>query len=50
MMVNVIGFAYSALQGLNLSYQLASGKLVSASRIPYIFDFALDQVRFFFLT
>lgn len=45
MMVNAIGFAYSALQGLNLTYQLSSGKYVPGSHIRYIFDFTFDQVR-----
>ncbi|KAL8132433.1 hypothetical protein AgCh_008072 [Apium graveolens] len=42
--VNAIGGFYSALQGLNLAYQLSSGKLVSGSHLRYIFDFAVDQV------
>ncbi|WOG96442.1 hypothetical protein DCAR_0415777 [Daucus carota subsp. sativus] len=47
--VNAIGVFYSALQGLNLAYQLSSGKLVSGSHLRYIFDFAFDQILAYLL-
>lgn len=47
--VNAIGGFYSALQGLNLAYQLSSGKLVSGSHLRYIFDFAFDQILAYLL-
>lgn len=47
--VNAIGGFYSALQGLNLAYQLSSGKLVLGSHLRYIFDFAFDQILAYLL-
>lgn len=47
--VNAIGGFYSVLQGLNLAYQLSSGKLVSGSHLRYIFDFAFDQILAYLL-
>ncbi|XP_021727686.1 LOW QUALITY PROTEIN: CASP-like protein 4A1 [Chenopodium quinoa] len=48
MSVNVIGFAYSGLQGLDLLLQLTTGK-DSRSQVRYAFDFAGDQVLAYLL-
>ncbi|KAK1432784.1 hypothetical protein QVD17_09684 [Tagetes erecta] len=48
--VNVIGFAYSVLQGCDLAYQLLTGK--QFSRRHYLrcyFDFAMDQMLTYLL-
>jgi hypothetical protein len=44
MTINVIGFAYSGLQGLDLLHQLTTGKNLVGTRVRYSFDFAIDQV------
>lgn len=46
MSVNVIGFAYSGLQGLDLLHQLTTGKDLVGSQVRYSFDFAIDQVSY----
>uniref|UniRef100_A0A803MUJ2 CASP-like protein n=2 Tax=Chenopodium quinoa TaxID=63459 RepID=A0A803MUJ2_CHEQI len=48
MSVNVIGFAYSGLQGLDLLLQLTTRK-DSRSQVRYAFDFASDQVLAYLL-
>ncbi|XP_020230327.1 CASP-like protein 4A3 [Cajanus cajan] len=42
--VNVIGFAYSALQACDLVYQLATEKHLINHHLRYHFDFFMDQV------
>lgn len=49
MSVNVIGFAYSGLQGLDLLIQLTTGKNLSRSKLRYYFDFAMDQILAYLL-
>ncbi|GJR71925.1 CASP-like protein 4A3 [Tanacetum coccineum] len=45
--VNVIGFAYSVLQGCDLVYQLATGSHGTRRHyLRYYFDFAMDQASF----
>ncbi|KAK3033579.1 hypothetical protein RJ639_032427 [Escallonia herrerae] len=41
--VNVIGFFYSAVQGCDLAYHLATGKYVFRHQLRYYLDFAIDQ-------
>ncbi|RDX80820.1 CASP-like protein 4A3, partial [Mucuna pruriens] len=41
--VNVIGFAYSALQACDLTCQLATGKHLISHHLRYHFDFLMDQ-------
>ncbi|KNA18566.1 hypothetical protein SOVF_069650 [Spinacia oleracea] len=48
MSVNVIGFACSGLQGLDLLHQLTTGK-DAGSRVRYYFDFAIDQILAYLL-
>ncbi|KAK7350614.1 hypothetical protein VNO77_09429 [Canavalia gladiata] len=47
--VNVIGFAYSALQACDLACQLATGKHLIAHHLRYHFDFFTDQVLAYLL-
>lgn len=42
--VTVIGFAYSAFQVYNLSYQLVTGKYAISHHLRRHFDFLMDQV------
>lgn len=42
--VTVIGFAYSAFQVYNLSYQLVTGKYAISHHLRRHFDFFMDQV------
>ncbi|KMS98037.1 hypothetical protein BVRB_4g096310 [Beta vulgaris subsp. vulgaris] len=49
MSVNVIGFAYSGLQGLDLLHQLTTGKDLVGSQVRYSFDFAIDQMLAYLL-
>lgn len=49
MSVNVIGFAYSGLQGLDLLHQLTTGKDLVGSQVRYSFDFAIDQILAYLL-
>ncbi|KAL3526048.1 hypothetical protein ACH5RR_014420 [Cinchona calisaya] len=44
MTVNVIAFAYSGAQALDLSYQLSTGKSILLHHFRYYFDFAIDQM------
>lgn len=45
MIINIIGFAYSGVQGLDLLHQLTKRKdLVGITRVRCSFDFAIDQV------
>ncbi|KAL8139523.1 hypothetical protein V2J09_005544 [Rumex salicifolius] len=43
MSVNVIGFAYSSLQGYSLAYQLSTGKQFFWGHYRCYFDFLMDQ-------
>lgn len=48
--VNVIGFAYSVLQGCDLVYQLATGSHGNRRHyLRYYFDFAMDQMLTYLL-
>ncbi|KAI3784738.1 hypothetical protein L1987_43843 [Smallanthus sonchifolius] len=48
--VNVVGFAYSVLQGGDLVYQLATGNHSNRRHhIRYYFDFAMDQMLTYLL-
>ncbi|CAJ1975149.1 unnamed protein product [Sphenostylis stenocarpa] len=47
--VNVIGFAYSALQACDLACQLATGKRLISHHLRNHFDFFLDQVLAYLL-
>ncbi|KAI3726027.1 hypothetical protein L1987_65824 [Smallanthus sonchifolius] len=48
--VNVVGFAYSVLQGGDLAYQLATGNHSNRRHhLRYCFDFAMDQVLAYLL-
>lgn len=50
MAVNVVGFAYSLLQGCDLAYQLATGNHYSRRHyLRYYFDFAMDQMLTYLL-
>ncbi|KAH9620235.1 hypothetical protein KSS87_019017 [Heliosperma pusillum] len=49
MTVNVIGFAYAGLQGLDLLLQLSTGKDPVRSKLRYCFDFAIDQILAYLL-
>ena len=45
MIINIIGFAYSGVQGLDLLHQLTKGKdVVGMTRVRCFFDFSIDQV------
>ncbi|KAL2943137.1 CASP-like protein 4A3 [Bienertia sinuspersici] len=44
MSVNIIGFAYSGLQGLDLLHQLTTKKEYG-SEVRYSLDFAIDQIE-----
>ncbi|KAK7281875.1 hypothetical protein RIF29_10218 [Crotalaria pallida] len=44
LIVNVIAFAYSALQACDLTSQLVTGKLLINHHLRYHFDFFMDQV------
>lgn len=48
--VNIIGFAYAVLQGLDLAYQLATGNHYKRRHhLRYYFDFAMDQMLTYLL-
>lgn len=47
--VNIIGFAYSALQACDLVCQLATGKHLISHHLRYHFDFFMDQVLAYLL-
>ncbi|KAK9067284.1 hypothetical protein SSX86_014610 [Deinandra increscens subsp. villosa] len=48
--VNVVGFAYSVLQGCDLIYQLATGNHSNRQHyLRYYFDFAIDQMLTYLL-
>ncbi|XP_027353218.1 CASP-like protein 4A3 [Abrus precatorius] len=47
--VNVIGFAYSALQACDLACQLVTGKHLISHHLRYHFDFFFDQVLAYLL-
>lgn len=47
--VNIIGFAYSALQACDLVYQLATGKHLISHHLRHHFDFFMDQVLAYLL-
>ncbi|CAO2814255.1 unnamed protein product [Amaranthus hypochondriacus] len=47
MTINVIGFAYSGLQGLDLLHQLTTKKNRVGTRVRYSFDFAVDHIIVF---
>ncbi|CAO2823785.1 unnamed protein product [Amaranthus hypochondriacus] len=50
MIINIIGFAYSGVQGLDLLHQLTKRKdLVGITRVRCSFDFAIDQVMAYLL-
>ncbi|KAL4581627.1 hypothetical protein LXL04_006151 [Taraxacum kok-saghyz] len=50
MAVNIVGFAYAVLQGLDLAYQLATGNHYKKRHyLRYYFDFAMDQMLTYLL-
>ncbi|KAM7509124.1 hypothetical protein LguiA_019577 [Lonicera macranthoides] len=47
--VNVIGFIYSGVEGIDLAYQLATGNYVIRHQLRYYLIFAIDQMLSYLL-